>query len=276
MGGGGVDPPFDLVNRHLQAEQKVELPHNHDLGSRPCVGVNSSESNIDVSLDLGSHLFAKTKSHLGSILISDTSGFIVLKTKIGTAMRTKVRYAQRGGLQKATGADQLEGFYDVLGENMRRRGSPMYGRPFMQRLLEALGPNATVLTLSHEGQVVSGTFLAWFNGVLYMPFASSRPSVFKLRANYLLYWEVICLGIEKRLRALDFGTSPKSSPGLEFKGAWRPVFQPVTSALYARDGKVPAIEVADSPFAQTAIKLWSKLPRSFVEAIGPSICKWVA
>src|SRR4051812_38274252 len=93
-------------------------------------------------------------------------------------VRNCIRKAQRFGFEVRSGPDEVEGFYDVLAENMHRKGSPIYGLPMMRALVDALG--AEVITLRHDGRTVSGAISLTFDGVVTVPFASSRPSTFHM------------------------------------------------------------------------------------------------
>jgi hypothetical protein len=196
--------------------------------------------------------------------------------RLRSPMRAKIRHAQRAGLVAELGLAGFDGFYDVLSENMLRKGSPIYGARFMRTLLEALGTRGDILVLRHQGRIVSGALLAWFNGTMVVPFVSSRPSAFPLRPNNLLYWEIARRAIELGLRTLDFGSSMRGSSGLEFKESWKPRVEPIGSYVYHGTNPAPALVPADSAVARGTVKLWSHLPRAVAERLGPFVCRWIA
>jgi FemAB-related protein (PEP-CTERM system-associated) len=196
--------------------------------------------------------------------------------RLRSPMRTKIRQAQRAGLVAEQGRDGLDAFYDVLSENMRRKGAPIYGHKFMEVLLAALGPRADVVLLRHEGRVVSGGLIVSFYGTMLVPFVSSRPSAFRLRPNNLLYWEIARRAVDLGLHTLDFGSSLRDSTGLEFKESWKPRIEPIGSYVYAAGANAPALAPADSPLARNAVKVWSHLPPGLASALGPMVCRWIA
>ena len=55
--------------------------------------------------------------------------------------------------------------------------------------------------------------------------------MFKLRANYLLWWEIMKFAHEKKLHTLDFGTTLRHSSNLVFKGKWNTRLEPVYEYL---------------------------------------------
>jgi len=192
------------------------------------------------------------------------------------SLRSDIRHAQHTALGGSLRHGDLDGFYDVLSENMHHKGSPMYGRRFFEELRSSLGTHTDVLTLHLDGRAVSGAFVASFGGAMYVPFASSRPSVFPMRPNHLLYWEILRLSQQLGLRTLDFGSSLRDSSGLMFKRRWGARPEPVSSYLWAEKGVVPAIEPGDSALARATVRLWKRLPRFLTEALGPTVIQWIA
>lgn len=187
--------------------------------------------------------------------------------------RNKIRRAQKNQLRAQVGHDNLEAFYDVLAENMHRKGSPIYGLSFMRELVEQMGERAEVVTLTRGGETVSAALTLSFNGVCYVPFASSRPGSFALRPNYLLYWEIIERACARGLSVLDFGTSMLGQSTLEFKQQWHPTLEQVSSFLYARS-EAPPVIVPTGPKVQWLMRAWRALPRPVADALGPRVMKW--
>jgi FemAB-related protein (PEP-CTERM system-associated) len=189
-------------------------------------------------------------------------------------IRTAVRQANRHQLELRSGRDQLDAFYEVLAENMHRKGAPIYGRRFMSMLLDTLGPRADIVTLWHDGTPISGALTIAYNDVMYVPFASSRVAYFRMRPNNLLYWRIIERACDAGLRVLDFGTSLSGTTALGFKLGWGAVTQPVPSYVYARTNEPPAL-TADSAGARAGVALLKKLPRTVADMIGPSISRLI-
>ena len=194
--------------------------------------------------------------------------------KFRDKMRNAVRKGQRSGLEVRAG--ELDGFYDVLAENMHRKGAPIYGRALFRELTRALGDRAEVVTLAEGERTVSGALVIRFRGVATVPFASSRPSSFHLNPNNLLYWEIISRSCRAGLHTLDFGRSLRESSTLSFKLGWgaRTEAQP----MYVRTvrGAPPRFDVT-APAVRLLVRLWQSLPRSFADALGPQVCRrWLA
>jgi len=188
--------------------------------------------------------------------------------------RAAVRQAKRNGFEPRRGRDELEPFYDVLAENMHRKGSPIYGVPFFRALLDAFGPRADVVTLHEDGRAVAGALTIAFRGVLYVPFASSRAAYFPKRPNNHLYWEIIESACASGLPTLDFGSSMRGTSTLAFKRHWGARVEPIASYVYARRTSEPDLGPS-SAAVQRGVELWKKLPRGVVDAVGPWVCRFM-
>jgi FemAB-related protein (PEP-CTERM system-associated) len=212
--------------------------------------------------------------------------WVTAKLDLGTAeealwqrlprkLRWAVRHAARSGLDRGSGIGELDAFYEVLCENMHRKGAPIYGRSFFRSILRAFAAQADIITLRHRGRVVSGALVATFNGTMYVPFASSRVDYFKLGVNQLLYWEVLRRAYETACRTLDFGSSIRDSTVLDFKLRWRPRLEPIASYVYARPGARPKLDPRESMIAAAVSEVWARLPSSLTRAFGPALCRWI-
>jgi lipid II:glycine glycyltransferase (peptidoglycan interpeptide bridge formation enzyme) len=151
-----------------------------------------------------------------------------------SSIRAAVRQARRFGLTCRSGQGELAGFYDVLAENMRRKGAPIYGRRFLAGVLEQFGASAGVVTVWLDGRVIAGALTLTHGDVAYVPFASARPASFPKRPNNLLYWHVIERACAAGLAWLDFGTSLKGASTLAFKLGWGARLVPTPSFLHGR------------------------------------------
>jgi FemAB-related protein (PEP-CTERM system-associated) len=192
-----------------------------------------------------------------------------------SGMRNKIRHAQRAGLTFHRTRADLGAFYDVLSANMHRKGAPIYGRRFFDLMLDALGSRVEVVTLRHEQRVVSGAIVTWMGETAYLPFSSSLPSAFRLRANNLLYWEVMRMARTLGARTLDLGSSLRDSTGLDFKLGWRAAIEPIGSYVYAGAGVRPVLVPTGNPIASAVVQFCRWLPRPLYESVGPTVCRWI-
>ncbi|OFZ80636.1 MAG: hypothetical protein A2603_10875 [Bdellovibrionales bacterium RIFOXYD1_FULL_55_31] len=190
-------------------------------------------------------------------------------------VRNCVRKAQKAGLEVRRGKEYLASFYDVLAENMHRKGSPIYGFNFMKELMSAFGDKAEIVTLWHEGRVVSGALTLDHGRTTAVPFASSRPSALHMSPNNLLYWDIIRRSCEKGMTAFDFGRSLRNSGPLSFKLGWGSDI--VEQPFFIRTVKGDDFEMSSNKRrADWFVDRWKRLPRSVADALGPAVCRQVA
>ncbi|MFN8178139.1 MAG: GNAT family N-acetyltransferase [bacterium] len=187
-------------------------------------------------------------------------------------IRNRIRKAERSGLVVRDGPQELDGYYDVLAENMHRKGTPIYGMPLMRELVRSFAGDAEILTLEKDGRTVSGALVVYDKKTTYVPFVSSRASTFQLNPNNLLYWEIIKRSCRRGVTLLDFGRSPKDSSNLEFKLRWGASTLPQPFYMYAPRGDPPRMNARD-PAVQRLVRLWQRLPRTLADALGPAICR---
>jgi FemAB-related protein (PEP-CTERM system-associated) len=195
--------------------------------------------------------------------------------RLNRKVRWRLRRADRTGFEPARGPAELDGFYDVLCENMHRKGVPAHGRSFFRSMLRVLSPHVDVLTLRHRDQVVSGALIAAFHGTLYAPFSSSRMEFFKSGVNVRLWWEIIRAAYELGCRTIDFGSSLRDSTGLEFKLQWRPRVEPIATYTYAPGGETPKLLAEESFIVSRFVDVWQRFPSGLARAFGPALCRWI-
>lgn len=208
-------------------------------------------------------------------LLSLAGGAQAVWKNFKSSIRAAVRQAERSQLELRWGNGELPAFYDVLADNMRRKGSPIYGLAFMQAMLDVFAGRAEVVTLYHQGEVVSGAFCLRHGDVLYVPFASSRHSAFSLRPNNLLYWRIIERATAAGATVLDFGSSPRGSSTLAFKHHFGAQMVPITSLIYTRSAQLPTM-VPDTAALRAGIRILQALPRPLGDAVGPLLSRIMA
>lgn len=196
----------------------------------------------------------------------------VVWKRFRSEIRNRTRKAERSGLVVQEGEGQLAAFYDVLAENMHRKGTPIYGIAVMRELLHGLGEHAEVLTLAKDGDVVSGALVVYYKGISYVPFVSSRQRAFQWNPNNLLYWEIIKRSCARGMRVLDFGRSPRDSSNLEFKLRFGAEAEPQPYWIYSPKGRQPQLDTGTTS-AQRLIRVWQSLPRRVADSLGPAICR---
>ena len=194
--------------------------------------------------------------------------------RLRKSIRAAVKQAERANLEVRWGRGELGSFYDVLADNMHRKGSPIYGYRFMQEMADVFGDRVEVITLWTDGIPISGAITVEQGGALYVPFASSRAAYFKLRPYDLLYWKILQRACERGLHTFDFGSSMRGSTTLDFKTHFGCVVEPITSLVHTQDGSVPVL-APDNAAIRTVVKTWKAMPRGMADALGPVVSRFI-
>jgi FemAB-related protein (PEP-CTERM system-associated) len=204
-------------------------------------------------------------------------GSDALWKSLSSSMRAKVRKAEANGLETRFSRERrdLEVFYDVLSENMRRKGFPIYGMPFMVELLREFADRTQIVTLWRGNESVSGALVLEYRGVVYIPFVSSRPRFFPLRPNNLLYWRIMSHYAERGARALDFGTSLAGASTLDFKTSWGATTHALPSFIYSAAPEKVQFD-ANSFGVRLGASIMKSLPPAISARVGPRLAKFLA
>jgi serine/alanine adding enzyme len=188
-------------------------------------------------------------------------------------VRNQVRKSEKEGLAtEAVDACRLDEFYPVFARNMRDLGSPVHARRFLEMVLEAFGPRAT-LYLTRDGQkrAVGGAIALVFRDTVTVPWASSLREAFPSCPNHSLYWKVLSRASEEGARLFDFGRSHVDSGTYKFKTQWGA--QPIPLLWTSLDplGRKEAQKVYKPAEHERLTTLWSRLPVWLASWLGPRV-----
>jgi len=127
--------------------------------------------------------------------------------KLLSGMHHKTRYnikiAQKKGINVLESED-VETYADFWQAQARKRKSFMPERKFITSIYSTFGSDAKILTVSHQGELVSGILLLNTSDTSYYMYAASNHLGRRLHAPTLLVWEAIKLGKKMGLETLDF------------------------------------------------------------------------
>lgn len=193
----------------------------------------------------------------------------VWEQALSSNARRQIRRAQRHDFEFRHGPEQFEAFLDVVHRGVQELGSPFPGRKLFGACLESFPPGAVDFgVLYRGGRPAAGSVLFFHQHTVSVPWIRTLREHNPFAANSLLYWEVIRLGCERGMRALDLGRSRAGSTNAAFKrhlGAReRPFYY---HYLFPQGGKVPDLDPNQSGF-RVVRSLWSRLPRAVSRALG--------
>jgi FemAB-related protein (PEP-CTERM system-associated) len=217
-----------------------------------------------------------TKDFYYTLILDLSSGEEkIWNAKVKPATRRNVRKAQQSGLEIVEGKEFIDQFIQINAVNMHRLGSPAHGQRFFYNILRFF-PNASLLMVRHQQELVGGTLLVSFKDTMLMPWVGSLEKYFELRPNNLIYWGAIQLAIRQGFRFFDFGRSKFDSGTFRFKAQYGAEPVPLFYQYQlTRTRRMPDVD-PDAPQYRKLIEIWKRLPRPAANLIGPLIIRGIA
>ncbi len=191
---------------------------------------------------------------------------------LSAKVRNQVRKAYRSGcVGRIGGSELLEDFYGVFAENMRDLGSPTHGLELFRQAIRQDSPRASCIVIYCRDVPAAGAMVFQHGGTLSNPWAASLRRFRIFCPNMLLYWLMLCHGVEQGCHCFDFGRSSPGTGTCRFKMQWGAGVQPLTWHVFSRSPAQwhPANEslVHDD---------WKLKDISSSIRLGPSIRRWIS
>lgn len=188
--------------------------------------------------------------------------------------RRKVNKATKAGMTAAAeGAGSLDIFYEIFADNMRNLGTPVYAKSFFGEVLRAFPQDTDIIVVRLEGKPIAAAFVISFRDWVEATWMCSHWRYLPLQPNMLLYWTIMRIAGERGFNWLDFGRSTRDSGTHKFKQLWDTTDVPLPWASWTKDGKAPSELSPANPKYQLATRLWTKVPLSIANRIGPLLVR---
>jgi lipid II:glycine glycyltransferase (peptidoglycan interpeptide bridge formation enzyme) len=195
-------------------------------------------------------------------------------------IRRQVRIARRNKLQVRIdrSGQALGTFYEVFGDFAHQSGTPLYGRYFLENVIDNFPDGFSIAVVCQEERPLGAYFQLEMGDTLYGMWGGTPREFLDLRPVYLAYWEILSDAIKQGFRVVDMGRSPADSNASKFKGQWggdsHPVYQQGVIFDRNRTTKMePGIQKG-RPF-QLVTYLWPKMPLPVVRYLGPKLRRHV-
>ena len=192
------------------------------------------------------------------------------------AIPRKQRAMVRKGIKNELTArpGSVEEFYQLYSDNIHRHGTPGSPKAFFQKICDELGENAEISVIqSKEGLLLTGVLTLYFKREALPFYAGDVLQARDLAANDFKYWAVMQRAVERGADVFDFGRSKKDTGPYHFKKNWG--FEP--HQLYYQYFGLKSDSLPENnplnPKFQLMIAVWRKLPRFFVNWLGPKVVK---
>jgi FemAB-related protein (PEP-CTERM system-associated) len=187
--------------------------------------------------------------------------------------RAMVRKGMKHGLE-STIDDDVERFFALYADNVRRHGTPALPKRLFATLHEHFGDDCEVLTVSDpQGKPLSSVLSFYFRDEVLPYYAGDDPAARAAAANDFKYWELMRHASRRGCRVFDYGRSKADTGPWHFKKHWGFEPQPLSYEyrLYKRD-RVPQNNPMN-PKYRLFIALWKRLPLPLANTLGPMIVR---
>jgi FemAB-related protein (PEP-CTERM system-associated) len=142
-----------------------------------------------------------------------------------------------------------------------------------EAMLAGFGDEADILTVRHQGRPVASVLSFYFNGTVYPFWGGGTREARSLRANELMYFELMRRAAARGCTRFDFGRSKAGTGAYSFKKNWGFEPQPIEYAVRAlQHGAAREINPL-SPRYRFQVALWRKLPLALANRLGPLISR---
>ena len=194
--------------------------------------------------------------------------------KLPRDTRYMIRKSEKAGLKTQHGVEQLDTFYGLFAESMRRLGTPVFPKSFFENAISEFGAQVDLMLVYSESQAVSGVISFFFRDAILPYFAGASPAAPRLAANNYMYWQLMTLAAKRGIRLFDFGRSKKNTGAFAFKSQWGMTPEALKYQVYLVGRKtVPNFSPVNPKF-EFAARLWRHLPRSVAKSVGPRVVRW--
>lgn len=192
-----------------------------------------------------------------------------------TGHRQDIRRGQKKGFAATFGGRELvDEFFDVLSENWRDMGTPIFARSYLHAIVEAFGKDVRVcLIRDAAGTPAAGAFYGHHGDTVEGMWLGSRAAYRREYVGYVLYWEILRDACERGFRLFHLGRSSVESGGETFKKKWNATATQLYWHYFLRTrSDIPQLNVNNRKY-RLAIAAWTRLPVGVAEQIGPMIAR---
>lgn len=182
--------------------------------------------------------------------------------------RAEVRRALSSGLQAEVGGD-LAAHYQVYSESVRNLGTPVFPAALFAQVLAALGEDADILTVRHDGRAVASVLSLYWRGTVYPFWGGGTKRARALNANDFLYFALMRHAAARGCTRFDFGRSKLGTGPYAYKKNWGFEPRPLTYACWGAHRDTNPL----STRYRLQVAAWKRLPLWLANRLGPQIAK---
>ena len=189
--------------------------------------------------------------------------------------RAEVRKGLKNELEVNIGSDQrdIDWHYDIYAQSVHNLGTPVFPKSLIEGVFRSFGEDADILTVCHQGAPVASVLSLYHKGTVMPYWGGGIWQARALRANDIMYYELMNHARRRGCSHFDFGRSKTGSGAYAFKKNWGFEPDPLSYAVRTADNSEARDINPNSPKYKLQISLWQKLPLKLANKIGPWIAK---
>ena len=219
----------------------------------------------------------KYDSHAGfvrELATSDEAELLAIPRK----QRAEVRRGLGNDLIVTTGRSAADRamHYAIYAESVRNLGTPVFPRALFGAVLDHLGDDADILTVSRDGQPLASVLSLYHRGTVLPYWGGGVFAARTWRANDVMYYALMCHARARGCTRFDFGRSKTGTGPYHFKRNWGFTPDPLHYASWTAEGAPPRDVNPLSPRYRAKIAAWQRLPLSIANRLGPLIAGGLA
>ncbi|ASK87756.1 FemAB family XrtA/PEP-CTERM system-associated protein [Sphingorhabdus sp. SMR4y] len=189
--------------------------------------------------------------------------------------RAEVRKGLKNGLTVRIGTTRQDrdDHYAVYAESVRNLGTPVFPQALFDAVLDAFGKDADILTVISDNVPVASVLSLYHHGTVMPYWGGGTWDARRVRANEIMYYELMNHARERGCNFFDFGRSKYGTGAFAFKKNWGFEPQPLSYATRTADGEEARDVNPMSPKYRLQVALWQRLPLWVANRVGPVIAK---
>lgn len=216
----------------------------------------------------------KSEAHCGfvrALEADDDAQLLAIPRK----QRAEVRKGLDNGLEVSIGSDAAARaeHYAVYAESVRNLGTPVFPKRLFDATLDQFGDAADILTIRHQGKPVSSVLSLYHRGAVMPYWGGGTWQARRLRANELMYYELMRHARQRGCTRFDFGRSKTGSGAFDFKRNWGFEPEPLSYSVWTAPGAEARDADPNSASHSAKIAVWRKLPLGLANRLGPAIAR---
>lgn len=209
-----------------------------------------------------------------ALATSDDAEMLTIPRK----QRAEVRRGLGNDLTVTIGRSEADraSHYTVYAESVRNLGTPVFPRALFDAVLDHLGEDADILTVSRNGQPLASVLSLYHRGTVLPYWGGGVFAARTWRANDVMYYALMCHARQRGCMHFDFGRSKVGTGPYHFKRNWGFTPEPLQYASWTAEGSRPRDVNPLSPRYRAKIAAWQKLPLAIANRLGPLIARGLA